>query len=293
MSSVPPVAALRPSPSKKKFRPSQQRGKSSKALSTTSAPLAVEEALPPFETEQPTQHEEVAQELVETPLEAVATTTTTTTATSPPSAIKAPRGRKRKTVAVGASRPTAPEQPLEPLRPAPPEENKSEPTLATYCSRFRSKRKKKEAAAAAPAVADALPESEPAAPQGPVVQIVNGEIVLQESSIVVAGSAKPDEDLPVVEEEAQLAVVGASYNSFVSRRAPQHWTVEETQLFYEALRQVGCDFGTMEAYFDKKRTRKQLKRKYQIETIKNPRLIQMALDPASKKEIGTCQPCDE
>ena len=124
---------------------------------------------------------------------------------------------------------------------------------------------------------------------GPVVQIVNGEIVLQESSMVVNGSVnKPDDEFSVVEEEAQLAVVGASYNSFVQRRRPQHWTAEETQRFYEALRQVGTDFGTMEVYFDSKRTRKQLKRKYQMEMTKNPRLVERALDPTARVEIGMC-----
>ena len=122
---------------------------------------------------------------------------------------------------------------------------------------------------------------------GSVVQIINGEIVLQESSMVVTGNSRPEEEFPVIEEEMQLAVVGASYNSFVSRRAPQHWSVEETELFYDALRQVGTDFGTMEAYFGKKRTRKQLKRKYQIESTKNPQLIDLALDPSSFKKVGT------
>jgi hypothetical protein len=128
---------------------------------------------------------------------------------------------------------------------------------------------------------------------GPIVQIVNGEIVLQESSLVVNGSSsKPDDEFSVVEEEAQLAVVGASYNSFVKRRRPQHWTAEETQRFYEALRQVGTDFGTMEVYFDSKRTRKQLKRKYQIESTKNPQLVERSLDPGSRVDIGALSCCE-
>jgi Myb DNA-binding like len=182
----------------------------------------------------------------------------------------------------------------------PDNDTSGQPRLSTFCSRFRSKRKSKEKPAAAvpltePAAqktASAAQDAESSTPPntaGPVVKVVNGEIVLQESSMVVNNSSKPaDEEFPVIEEEAHLAVVGASYNSFVSRRAPQHWTVAETQLFFEALRQVGTDFGTMEVYFDKKRTRKQLKRKYQIESTKNPRLIEAALDPTAKKDIGTC-----
>lgn len=139
---------------------------------------------------------------------------------------------------------------------------------------------------------------------GPAVQIRNGEIVLQESSIVVAGfqtaagaaaAADAEGELEVVEEEAQLAIVGASYHSFrTGSKKPNRsnqWTVEETQLFYDALRQVGVDFFAMQAYFEhedkkKRRNRKQLKRKYQMELTKNPELIEAALDPTAKQEIG-------
>ena len=164
---------------------------------------------------------------------------------------------------------------------------------------------------------------------GPVVQIVNGEIVLQESSMVfhgavggpgsfLSGGATADADnnnnnnygtgtgllssssfatdgnptMTVVEEEAEMAVVGATYTSFATGRRARpkvsHWTVEETQLFYDALQQVGLDFGTMEAYFEaaalnshdgniRFRQRRQLKRKYQAEYNKNPKLIEKAL----------------
>jgi hypothetical protein len=168
-----------------------------------------------------------------------------------------------------------------------PEDTSGGPNLKNYCSTFRSKRGKDQ-----PRVAvAAAPEPEldqanaPTLSAGPVVKVVNGEIVLQESSMVVNASSKEVEEFPVVEEEAQLAVVGASYNSFTNRKKPQHWNVVETQLFYEALRQVGLDFGTMEAYFENRRTRKQLKRKYQKESSKNPHLIEAALDPTARRGI--------
>lgn len=176
----------------------------------------------------------------------------------------------------------------------------SAPTLASFCSKFRVKRKRGEKNA--PSIAKPRKESNASippevvpvaeAPSAPQVQVINGEIVLNESSIIVAGTTAADkeadmEEYTVVEEEAQLAVIGASYNSFVPRRAPQHWSVEDTKRFYDALRQVGTDFGTMEAYFDKKRTRKQLKRKFQVESAKNPHLIDNALNVQCMKEIGT------
>ena len=124
----------------------------------------------------------------------------------------------------------------------------------------------------------------------PVVKIVDGEIVLQESSLVVPGQRRTVQEVEeefqdVVEEDAQLAIVGASYNSFVNRKGPQHWTVDDTKRFFEGLRQMGTDFCSMEAFFEN-RTRKQLKRKYRQELIRNPALVEMALDPKNRTAVG-------
>lgn len=123
----------------------------------------------------------------------------------------------------------------------------------------------------------------------PVVQMVNGEIVLEESSLVFPGQRRSvkevEEEYDVIEEDAQLAIVGASYNSFVNRKGPQHWNVAETNQFYQALRQLGTDFTSMEALFEN-RTRKQLKRKYTAELSKNPKLVEMALNPSYQKDVG-------
>ncbi len=137
---------------------------------------------------------------------------------------------------------------------------------------------------------DALGRNAPDPSGNPVVKIVDGEIVLQESSMMVPGQRRTVEEVEeefqdVVEEDAHLAIVGASYNSFVNRRGPQHWTLEETKRFFEALRQLGTDFCSMEHFFEN-RTRKQLKRKYQTELIRNPSLIEMALDPKKKAKVG-------
>ena len=181
-----------------------------------------------------------------------------------------------------------------PSEPQIPDADPGKPKLQAYCGRYRfPKKEKRRATQKAPKV-PVNQENEPAdqtkATAGPVVQVVNGEIVLQESSMVVPGARRSVEEVEeefeqVVEEEAHSAVVGASYNSFVSRRAPQHWSVAETKKFYNALRQVGPDFATMSAYFDD-RTRKQLKRKYQIENSKNPHLIELALSPQAQVPLG-------
>jgi transcription factor TFIIIB component B'' len=180
----------------------------------------------------------------------------------------------------------------------------NKPTLQTYCSKYRTKgkrqtpkkqkviQKENDPTSSVSTGAEEEGSATATTAAGPVVQVVNGEIVLQESSMVVPGARRSVQEVEeefeqVVEEDVQhSAVVGASYNSFVSRRAPQHWNVAETKKFYNALRQVGPDFATMAAYFDN-RTRKQLKRKYQIENTKNPHLIELALSPQSQIPLGT------
>lgn len=203
--------------------------------------------------------------------------------------------------------------PHELVPPVIPENTTGKPSLSSFCSPFPKPKQRRGGqtaeATTALAVAAKPPTEEPVVPDatatqrpqhaGPVVQIVNGEIVLQESSMVFQGSGAgndPGDNMTVVEEEAEMAVVGATYTSFATGRRARpktsHWTVEETQLFYEALRQVGLDFGTMEAYFEstgdpsiRKRLRRQLKRKYQAEYTKNPALIEKALQPTGRVDI--------
>lgn len=165
--------------------------------------------------------------------------------------------------------------------------------LSTFCSKYRVKGVIATVVKETPAPDQMLPEpEEPPVAAGPVVQIINGEIVLQASSMEVPNTRKTVAELEeefdhVVEEEGHSTVVGASYTSFVDRKKPLHWNVTETKLFYNALRQVGTDFACMEAYFEN-RSRKQLKRKYQIEISKNSLLVELALNPKSKVAIGTC-----
>jgi Myb DNA-binding like len=56
-------------------------------------------------------------------------------------------------------------------------------------------------------------------------------------------------------------------------RRPQHWDANnDSKIFYDALRQVGADLNLMRSYFNDRRNRCQLKRKYQTELIKNSEL---------------------
>jgi transcription factor TFIIIB component B'' len=122
---------------------------------------------------------------------------------------------------------------------------------------------------------------------GPLVEIINGEIVIKESTMIVGGrrtTEEVDRELEggiVVEENTGIT---ATYTSFTKREKVQRWNVEETRKFYLALRQCGTDFSTMESFFDgadggNKRSRKQLKSRYKRECKKNLHLIDMAMNP--------------
>ena len=196
--------------------------------------------------------------------------------------------------------------PLELVPPVIPENVTGKPLLKSFCTFPRRKRTKKANEAAtqpSQAVVEAQQEVDAASeintPTGPAVQIINGELVLQESSMIcqnTTGKNLQNTAMTVVEEEAETAIVNATYTSFATGRRARaqtaQWNPEETQLFYEALRQVGLDFSSMESYFGasdhpnvRKRDRRQLKRKYQRENATNPELVERALMPSKRVKI--------
>mmetsp|Transcript_26685 Transcript_26685/g.40143 ORF Transcript_26685/g.40143 Transcript_26685/m.40143 type:complete len:321 (+) Transcript_26685:2-964(+) len=133
-----------------------------------------------------------------------------------------------------------------------------------------------------------------AAPEGPQVEIINGEIVITQSSLLSHPETRTSTDQidkefgTVVEDETptQLGAINARYDSYVTkpRAKPKRWTAEETKSFYRALRQCGTDFSMMQMFLEG-RTRSQLKSKYKLELRKNGRLVDMALDPKSKLKL--------
>jgi hypothetical protein len=87
------------------------------------------------------------------------------------------------------------------------------------------------------------------------------------------------DEAAIVEEASGVT---ATYTSFTARQRPQHWGVEETRIFYNALRQCGTDFTLMTGFFpagsgQRGRTRRQLKSKFLAESRRNPKLIELAL----------------
>jgi hypothetical protein len=122
---------------------------------------------------------------------------------------------------------------------------------------------------------------------GPLVEVVNGEIVVRESTIILGrrrSTEEVDRELDstiVVEDNTTL---NATSLSFTTREKSTRWTVDDTKKFFLALRQCGTDFTTMMSFFDgsdgkRKCSRKQLKGKYKIECRKNMELIDMAMNP--------------
>ena len=64
------------------------------------------------------------------------------------------------------------------------------------------------------------------------------------------------------EEVEEGALVSSRYSSFTDRRNTKAWGLEETRLFYDALRQCGMEFSLMQSFFPN-RTRKEIKLKFQ------------------------------
>ena len=236
------------------------------------------------ESTQASTQNEVALVPVPTSTVRAAPTTTTTTGTTTTSSIAAEESS------------LVPYQHLGQLDPSlnipPPKEG--EKTMKAFCSNFKIP-KEARAASRPTSKANELASAPPPPPEdekdersAPFVEIINGEIVIKESSMIVGGRRTTEEvdrelEGAVVEEENEG--ITATYNSFTKRQKTSRWTVEETKNFFLALRQCGTDFSTMESFFTgedgtTKRTRKQLKSKYLRETKKNLKLIDMAMNPA-------------
>jgi hypothetical protein len=130
--------------------------------------------------------------------------------------------------------------------------------------------------------------------EGPQVEIINGEIVISQNSLLShpetrTSTEQIDKEFgTVIEDETptQLGAITARYDSYITkpRSRPQRWTAEETKSFYRALRQCGTDFSMMQMFLEG-RSRSQLKSKYKLELRKNGRLVDMALDPKSKLKL--------
>eukprot|EP00981_Chlorochromonas_danica_P011913 scaffold4347_cov269-Ochromonas_danica.AAC.3 len=95
---------------------------------------------------------------------------------------------------------------------------------------------------------------------GPRVEVIDGKIVIKESSLTIdpLGENKDDQEY---EEVVEGLHASSRYSSYSHRKQGRTWGLEETRLFYQALRQCGTEFSMMQSFFPH-RTRRELKLKF-------------------------------
>ncbi|KAA8643259.1 hypothetical protein EYZ11_011508 [Aspergillus tanneri] len=123
---------------------------------------------------------------------------------------------------------------------------------------------------------------------GPVMRIVNGEIVLDTSSLQVdrhADAARNFGDLEdVVENSFTRKVNQATYGK---RSKTESWDEDMTDLFYRGLRMFGTDFMMISKLFPG-RSRRQIKLKFNNEERRDPgRIKDTLLGPREQFDINT------
>ncbi|EKJ69021.1 hypothetical protein NXS19_011741 [Fusarium pseudograminearum] len=131
-----------------------------------------------------------------------------------------------------------------------------------------------------PAASPAPSAPAPAAPSGPQFRIVDGQIVIDQSSLSVdrhARAAAAAGDMETVEENDFTRLITS--NSFMNTsklKGPNIWTEDETELFYRGLCMFGTDFEMISKMFPGKQ-RRNVKLKFNREERHCPRRINAAL----------------
>ncbi|KAB8216728.1 hypothetical protein BDV33DRAFT_150628 [Aspergillus novoparasiticus] len=123
---------------------------------------------------------------------------------------------------------------------------------------------------------------------GPVMRIVNGEIVLDAASLQVdrhADAARNAGELEDVVENHLTRKVNQA--SFGKRSKTESWDEEMTDLFYRGLRMFGTDFMMISKLFPG-RSRRQIKLKFNNEERRDPgRIKDTLLGPREAVDITT------
>ncbi|QSL65160.1 hypothetical protein MERGE_002465 [Pneumocystis wakefieldiae] len=123
----------------------------------------------------------------------------------------------------------------------------------------------------------------------PQVRVVNGKIVIDETSLQVdrrERDVNPDAEMELVEENDLSRKVNSA--SWGKREKSDRWSLEETQRFYNALSQWGTDFGVICRMFPN-RSQRQIKNKFNSEERKYPERINCALksrEPIVRNLLG-------
>jgi len=123
------------------------------------------------------------------------------------------------------------------------------------------------------------------APAGETYRIINGEIVLDQSSLTVNRQARAAQEAGEMEEHEENDFTHHTTSATYLRRnmRPGQWSDEETEKLYWALSMFGTDFETIARMFPGK-MRKHIKLKFNREERTNPTRIQSAL--VGQKTVG-------
>ncbi|KAH6610394.1 transcription factor tfiiib component [Trichoderma cornu-damae] len=120
----------------------------------------------------------------------------------------------------------------------------------------------------------------PAPASGPQFRIVDGQIIIDQSSLVMdrhARAAAAMGDMETVEEnDFTRLITSSSFMNTSKLKGPNIWTDEETDLFYRGLRMFGTEFEMISKMFPNKQ-RRHIKLKYNREERHRPNLINAAL----------------
>ncbi|PGH06639.1 transcription factor TFIIIB component b'' [Blastomyces parvus] len=135
---------------------------------------------------------------------------------------------------------------------------------------------------------DDLDRAEAAALGGPQMRIVNGEIVVDATSLQIdrhANAARNEGDMEEVEENPLTKRINAA--SFGKRTKVESWDEELTDLFYRGLRMFGTDFMMISKMFPG-RSRRQIKLKFSNEERRYPeRIKETLMGPREVVDLAT------
>ena len=128
-------------------------------------------------------------------------------------------------------------------------------------------------------------EAPPETSTGPQMRLVNGQIVIDDRSLVVDRHKRAAATAPIMEEieENELTHVITS-GTYLRREKNASWTNEDNEKFYNALRMMGTDFEMISKMFPN-RNRRQIKLKFNKEERDFPEKIATALS-GEKIEIN-------
>ncbi|KAG5920887.1 hypothetical protein E4U42_006039 [Claviceps africana] len=122
----------------------------------------------------------------------------------------------------------------------------------------------------------------PAATSGPQFRIVDGQIVVDQDSLVMdrharAAAAQAGEDMETIEEnDFTRLITSSSFMNTSKLKGPNIWTEPETELFYRGLRMFGTEFEMISKMFPGKQ-RRHIKLKFNREERHNPERIDAAV----------------